>query len=328
MITAQQINWGIIGCGNVTEVKSGPAFNKVPHSRLVAVMRRDGEKARDYARRHGVPRWYDDADQLIADPEVNAVYIATPPSSHEDYTVRALRAGKQVYVEKPMAADAAAAMRMQEAARSGGQKLCVAHYRRWQPLFLKILFLLKEKAIGKVQLVNLQCLQPYQTPLIAKTAVNWRLDPSVSGGGLFHDLAPHQLDLMLYFFGTAVYAKGTSLNTAGLYQAPDTTAGTLLFENGILFNGIWHFAVPEKRDRCEIIGTEGTIRFSFFDHKPVEVITETGTTTYEFEKLEHVQQPMIERVVRYFRNECENPCPAEDGVQVMKWIDAFAGSPL
>ena len=76
------ILWGIIGCGNVTELKSGPAFNKVPDSKLIAVMRRDREKAEDYAERHKVPKWYDDADKLINDTEVNAIYIATPPSSH------------------------------------------------------------------------------------------------------------------------------------------------------------------------------------------------------------------------------------------------------
>src|ERR1044072_2959571 len=94
------IGWGIIGCGDVTEVKSGPAFNKVPHSALVAVMRRDSEKAKDYAKRHNVPKWYGDAGNLINDPDVNAIYVATPPSSHEEYTIAAVNAGNPVYVEK------------------------------------------------------------------------------------------------------------------------------------------------------------------------------------------------------------------------------------
>ena len=131
------IRWGIIGCGNVTEIKSGPAFNKVPGSKLVAVMRRDAEKARDYAHRHGVAKWYADADDLINDPEVNAVYIATPPSSHEAYAIRSLRAGKPVYLEKPMTTDAAAARRIESVARETGVKISIAHYRRAQPLFRK-----------------------------------------------------------------------------------------------------------------------------------------------------------------------------------------------
>ncbi|MEO7291992.1 MAG: Gfo/Idh/MocA family oxidoreductase, partial [Ginsengibacter sp.] len=128
-----KINWGIIGCGDVTEIKSGPAFNKVKSSSLVAVMRRDAEKAKDYAKRHGVPKWYADTNNLINDADVNAIYIATPPSSHEEYTLAALKAGKPVYVEKPMAVNAAAAKNMIKAAQEKNAKLTVAHYRREQP---------------------------------------------------------------------------------------------------------------------------------------------------------------------------------------------------
>jgi predicted dehydrogenase len=131
------INWGIIGCGDVTEVKSGPAFNKVPGSSLVAVMRRYAAKAKDYAQRHGVPKWYADAQQLINDPAVNAIYVATPPSSHLQYTLAAIAAGKPVYVEKPMSTDAAAALQMAAAANTHNIKLTVAHYCRQQPFFKK-----------------------------------------------------------------------------------------------------------------------------------------------------------------------------------------------
>ena len=121
------IRWGIIGCGNVTEVKSGPGFQKAQHSALVAVMRRDGALARDYAERHGVPRWYDDADALIADPDVDAVYVATPPDSHAEYALRVARAGKPVYVEKPMALNHAQCRVMIDACRAAHVPLFVAY---------------------------------------------------------------------------------------------------------------------------------------------------------------------------------------------------------
>src|SRR5450432_71971 len=134
----KKINWGILGCGDVTEVKSGPAFNKVKNSSLVAVMRRNEEKVKDYARRHNVPKWYTDAYSLINDPDVNAVYIATPPSSHEEYTLAAINAGKPVYVEKPMTLNFASAIKMMNAANEKQTKLVIAHYRRAQPYFKKI----------------------------------------------------------------------------------------------------------------------------------------------------------------------------------------------
>ncbi|MCH5718015.1 Gfo/Idh/MocA family protein [Niabella hibiscisoli] len=197
----QQINWGIIGCGDVTEVKSGPAFNKVPNSKLIAVMRRNAEKAADYAQRHGVPKWYSNADELISDPEINAVYIATPPNTHAAYTMAALLAGKPVYVEKPMAMNAAEAQQMFDYAVEKDVKLCVAHYRRMQPMFLKIKSLIDSAAIGEIRFVQLQLLQSPSANLIARSEENWRTNPALSGGGLFHDLAPHQIDLMLYLFG-------------------------------------------------------------------------------------------------------------------------------
>src|SRR6185369_11841124 len=148
-----KIKWGIIGCGDVTEVKSGPAFNKVKNSELFAVMRRDAEKAKDYAQRHNVPKWYSDANQLIHDPEINAIYIATPPSSHEEYTMMAFNAGKPVYVEKPMSVDAASASRMVKVAKEKNLKLVIAHYRNAQPLFNRIKQLLNEKVIGNIRFV-------------------------------------------------------------------------------------------------------------------------------------------------------------------------------
>jgi predicted dehydrogenase len=322
-MNSSTIQWGIIGCGDVTEVKSGPAFNKVPASRLVAVMRRNAAKAQNYAERHGVARWYSDATALINDPDVNAVYVATPPSSHEQYAIQAIRAGKPVYLEKPMALNARAAARIAGVARERKVKLSVAHYRRQQPLFLKIKSLLEEKAIGEARLVNQQLFQPYQSSMIAQTEENWRLDPSISGGGLFYDLAPHLLDLMLYFFGRPRQAVGLSFNASGLYGADDTTSGQVIFENNVIFNGAWCFTVPEKRDVCEVVGTEGKLRFSIFDHQPLVLERQGKETRFEFDKLPHVQQPMIQKVVEYFLDQSSNPCSAEEGVEVMKMMGAF-----
>jgi len=318
------IKWGIIGCGDVTELKSGPAFNKVPNSKLVAVMRRNADKAKDYAQRHSVEKWYNNAEQLINDPDVNAIYIATPPLQHEQYAIQALHAGKPVYLEKPMAIDAKAASRIAQAVKQTKVKLCVAHYRRQQPLFLTIKNLLDQKEIGDTRMINLQLFQPHQSKMIAHTEVNWRIDPSVSGGGLFYDLAPHQLDLMLYFFGRPKKSSGISFNASGFYNADDTTSGQILFDDSILFNGSWCFTLPERKDSCQIIGTKGKLYFSIFDNNPLIIERDGIQTSIEFERLQHVQQPMIQKVVEYFLDQSSNPCSADEGVEVMKLIDSIA----
>ena len=322
----KKIRWGIIGCGDVTELKSGPAFNKVKDSELVAVMRRNAEKAKDYAQRHHVPRWYSDANSLINDPDINAIYVATPPSSHEEYTIAALKAGKPVYVEKPMSVNAGSAANMAKAASTAKQKLTVAHYRRAQPLFQKIKQLILEKAIGDIRFARLSLHKPSLSASdlqIEKTA--WRVDPSFAGGGLFHDLAPHQLDLMYFFFGEPGKAVGIATNQGGFYLADDIVSGDILFKSGVQFSGVWCFNVSaeDEKDECEIIGEKGKIVFSFFEHKPLTVTCNGAAEIYRFDALQHVQQPMIEKTVEYFMDKAPNPCSGNEGAVVMQLIDRF-----
>ncbi len=323
-LLSTHLNWGIIGCGNVTELKSGPAFNKVPGSSLVAVMRRDAEKAKDYAQRHGVPKWYADASDLINDPDVNAVYVATPPKYHEPYAVAALLAGKPVYVEKPMATDTASCLRMQAVADETGIPLSVAHYRRALPMFLEVKKLLAENAIGKIRSVRLSMLQPDQSSIIAHTEANWRVDPAISGAGLFYDLAPHQLDLVLYFFGNPLRSIGMSANQAGLYTAEDIVTGMMQLPGDILFTGQWCFTVGEgmQEDRFEIIGSGGRISFPVFGHQ-LSVQKHETEELIKFVPPEHIQQPMIEKVTAYFLGKGANPCSASDAIGSMKAMEQF-----
>jgi predicted dehydrogenase len=322
---SNKINWGIIGCGNVTEVKSGPAFNKVADSSLVAVMRRNAAKAEDYAKRHGVPKWYDDAMQLINDPAVNAIYIATPPGSHEQYAVAAMEAGKPVYVEKPMSLNVASCMRMQEVSEKTGVKLCVAHYRRGLPMFNYIKKLLDEKKIGDVRTVRLSMLQPDKSAMITNTEDNWRVDPAIAGAGLFYDLAPHQLDIIQYFFGQATDPAGVSANQAGLYVAEDVVTGTMRLRGNILFSGQWCYTVASsvQEDIVEMYGSAGKISFPVFGYE-VKITTEEGEETLPFPPPAHIQQPMIEKITQYFLGNGDNPCSAADGISAMKIMEAFA----
>ncbi|HOZ70133.1 MAG TPA: Gfo/Idh/MocA family oxidoreductase [Chitinophagaceae bacterium] len=320
------INWGIIGCGDVTEVKSGPAFNKVPGSRLIAVMRRDTTKAADYAKRHQVDRWYADADALIQDPGVNAIYIATPPDAHEKYTLAAIKAGKPVYVEKPMALNYAAAKNMAAVAAAAGIKLTVAHYRRQWPLFLKLKSLLAQQVIGEIRFVRLQFTR--QAPAAAEltdTKNAWRVNPAISGGGLFHDLAPHQLDILYYLLGDAEKIAGMASNQGGHYAADDIVTGMIRFTNGVLFSGTWCFTAAEASDDCEIIGSTGTIHFSFFSKQEIRLTLDGQTTEFTFDPLAHVQQPMIAEVVNYFSGNASNPCSGEEGALIMSWMEQMTG---
>jgi predicted dehydrogenase len=319
----ETVNWGIIGCGDVCEIKSGPAFNKVPDSKLVAVMRRNAAKAKDYAQRHGVSKFYDDADKLVNDPEVNAIYIATPPSLHELFTERALKAGKPVYVEKPVTINAASCQRMIAMEKQYNNKVSVAHYRRGLPLFIKLKELITSGVIGNIKLIQLKTLQPLASKIITQTADNWRIDPDISGGGLFHDLSPHQLDILYWIFGAPNDISVKAVNQGKHYNAPDMTMVQISFANDIYFNGVWNFNVAEiaSADECEIIGDGGTIRFSFFRVSTIELFNGNGKQLLEFEYPANIQQPHINNVVKFFRGEGPNPCSLEEALVTMKIMD-------
>ena len=317
------VNWGIIGCGDVCEIKSGPAFNKVPLSKLVAVMRRNRDKAKDFAMRHGVPNFYTDANELIDNKEVNAIYIATPPSSHELYLEMALKAGKPVYVEKPVSINAASVARMIAMEEKYNGKVSVAHYRRSLPLFNKIKQLVQEDAIGKAKLILLRTLQPSSGKVILQTTDNWRINPEISGGGLFHDLSPHQLDILYWIFGAPQLVQVMAANQGKQYNAADLVIVQMAFVNDIYFDGVWDFNVAElaTEDSCKIIGDKGHISFSFFRNSVIELVTDEGNQVLEMDYPVTIQQPHIDQVVKYFRGENVNPCTLQEALVTMQVMD-------
>ena len=316
----QKVRWGIIGVGDVTE-KSGPGFQKAERSELVAVMRRSTDKAADYAERHGVPRWYDDADKLINDPEVDAVYIATPPDSHHDYTLKVAAAGKPVYVEKPMARSASECEGMIAACRDAGVPLFTAYYRRAMPRFVKIKEMLEADTLGEIRsvVVRLQL-----TESAADTGeLPWRVRPEISGGGYFVDMGSHTLDFLDWMLGPVKNVTGTATNQAGAYPAEDLVTGTFSFESGVHGVGLWCFSAWGKRDEVELIGAEGSLRFASFDGSPLHLVTANGEQTIHAPYPETVQQPLIQTVVDELTGRGECPSTGESALRTARVVDAL-----
>lgn len=289
------VRWGIIGCGNVTEVKSGPGFQQAQGSQLVAVMRREAALAKDYAQRHGVPKWYADAQALIHDPDVDAVYIATPPDSHAAYAIAVAGAGKPVYVEKPMARNTAECQEMIAACRAAGTPLFVAYYRRALPRFLKARELVNSGAIGELRFVEILLTQPLQT--YPPDQLPWRLRPEIAGGGFFVDLASHTLDLLDFVLGPVSRVRGFAHNQAGAYPAEDIVSAAFEFKNGVHAMGTWCFSSFETADHITFVGSSGKVTLSTFGNEPVQLETPTGTQVFDLPNPLHIQQPMIQQVV-------------------------------
>ena len=317
----KEIRWGFIGCGEATEKKSGPAFSLVPGSRVTAVMSRNRDKARSYAERHNIPHWYDDAMKLVNDPDVNAVYIATPPSSHATYAIMAMKAGKPVYIEKPLAASYVDCQRINHVSEETGVKCYVAYYRRYLPYFQKVKELIDNGAIGRVMNVQIRFAAPPRDLDYNKQDLPWRVQKDIAGGGYFYDLAPHQLDLLQTFFGPITRVHGFCDNRGGLYQTEDTVSATFMFHDHLPGSGSWCFAAHEsaKTDRIELIGTNGQICFSVFTYEPIALHTLTGREEIVVPNPEHVQLPLITSIVEELQGTGHCDCDSVSGTGV-NWV--------
>ena len=318
----KQINWGFIGCGEVTEKKSGPAFNEVEGSQVVAVMSRSENKARSYAERHHIRKWYTDAQELIDDPDVNAIYIATPPSSHATFAIMAMRAGKPVYIEKPLAASYNDCIRINRISEQTGVPCFVAYYRRYLPYFQKVKEIIENGTIGKV--INVQIrfsVPPRDLDYKNEKELPWRLQPDIAGGGYFYDLAPHQIDLLQNIFGVITRAHGYPANRAHLYKAEDTVSACFFFENGVTGSGSWCFVGNEsaKEDRIEIIGDKGSLSFSVFTYEPIVLITSEGKQSITVPNPSYVQLPMIKHVIEHLQGIGHCDCTSISATPV-NWV--------
>lgn len=321
------IKWGFIGCGEVTEKKSGPAFSLVEDSTVVAVMSRSADKARSYAQRHGIKRWYTDPQALLDDPEVNAVYIATPPSTHATFAIMAMKAGKPVYVEKPMAANYEDCCRINRISLTTGMPCFVAYYRRYLDYFQRVKQLVNSGAIGTVVNVQIRFAVPPRDLDYNSRNLPWRVQPDIAGGGYFYDLAPHQIDLLQEMFGPIIEAEGYIANRGGLYETEDSVSACFRFSNGVPGSGSWCFVAHEsaKEDSVQIIGDKGSISFSVFTYAPIKLYTPTGCEEIRVENPTYVQLPLIRNVVQHLQGNAICTCDCVSATSVNWVVDRILG---
>ena len=252
-----KIKWGIIGCGDVADHKIGPAFNRVKDSELVAVMRRNAGKAKDFARRHKVPKYYSDVDALLRDDEINAVYIATPHYLHAEHTVKAAEYGKHVLCEKPMAITIQECQKMINACETNKVKLMIAYYQRLQPAHQKIRELISQGAIGKIIMCKAQT-------GIWRYPADWFGKKELSGGGVLMEVGTHIIDLLRFLLGEIVEVSAyTDVLLFGC-SVEDTSSLIVRFEDGVHGSMSFSYAVPDLGSNIEICGTQGKISWSTF----------------------------------------------------------------
>lgn len=314
-----EIKWGFIGCGDVVENKSGAAFNIAEKSSVYAIMRRDIEKAKISAEKFNAKKWYDNVEDLLADDEVNAVYIATPPGLHLEHALKCCEFKKATYLEKPFARNYKEAMQITKAFEDAGVPLYVAHYRRALPKFIKIKELLENGAIGKICEVDFRLNRKFNYDEIHNS---WLYNVELSGGGKFYDIAPHSIDIMVYLFGNFIEVNGLATNNCKEYNVEDIVVMSFKTEKGILGTSNFNSIAMDKKDKMIVYGTKGQIEFSIHGNDPVIIQTAERQEKLEFNNPKLIQKNMIENVVNsLLTGEHLNTCYAKEAIETYRIMD-------
>lgn len=324
----EEVVWGLIGTGDVTEKKSGPALYKTNGSRLKGVFNRTKSKADSWVERHGHGVVYESAETLLADPEINAVYIATPPDSHYHYAMQAIDAGKIPLIEKPMALDYAECQKILDYGMEKGIPVYVNFYRRGLPKFQAIKKLLEEGAIGKPVMVSGREFRKPDRVDFHRDDLPWRLRPQ-AGGGKALDVQVHVLDYLAYFFGEITEVSGIAENLGGLYEVEDTVSASFRFESGVIGSVAWCYVADFNLDELVILGTEGRIVIpsaSLGDGYLVRNTDEEQQEPLQFEDPEHVALPYIQMVVDELRGLSKSPADAVSAAHCIKVFDSILGN--
>ncbi|MFP4053908.1 MAG: Gfo/Idh/MocA family protein [Phycisphaerae bacterium] len=279
------VHWGTIGCGDVCERKAGPALYGVEGSELVAVMRRTRAKAEDFARRHNVPRFYDSIDELLADPEIDSVYVATPNDTHLEPVLAAVEAGKHILVEKPMARNTAACQEMIDACAALGLVLAVAYYRRCYPTILRAKQLIDSGELGAVKTLTINDEFPLS----------------------------HRLDLFHFLCGDVVTVWAESEPLPPGHHAPE---GAMLHvkdadgAEGIMSIGWEEKLAPETVD---IVCENGQVHVTDLKKGTLTVVRDGTSADEDLGPLPATHWGLVENFVRHVNGEAPLACDGVEG---------------
>ncbi|MBB6480644.1 Gfo/Idh/MocA family protein [Spirochaeta isovalerica] len=321
MLNKSEVNWGMIGCGQVTEVKSGPGLYKSENSNLVGVYNVDYDLTLDYIKRHGVEKAYKTVEELLTDPEVDIIYVATPPKFHYQYALDILNAGKIPYIEKPVALNYKQALEIKMLSEKLNIPVYVAFYRRGVEKFLKMKELLDQKILGDIRYLYVTQIMPVEESELDPAHLPWRVIPSISGGGKFLDMAVHVLDVLIMFFGEIEDMQGIVTNQGGYYEADDTVIATFKFRNGIVGSGTWCYVADKNINEVQIVGEKGRITYDGLSAKRFTLELDGKSETFEFPEPEHASMPYQQAVVNELIGKAKSEANFEQAINTVKITD-------
>ena len=318
-----KLGWGMVSTGRASDVLLGPAVNAESNSRITAVYSRDRERADAYAAKHRADHAYTSYAEMLKDPGVDVVYIASPNSLHAEQAIEAADAGKHIYCEKPLAMNPADARRVTAAARKAGVRLGVDFQTRHYAANQETIKLLRDGAIGDILVMQIESCAS-GNPL-----KGWRTDPELAGMGSVNNIAVHPVDLARYFTGSEV-KEVVAMTNAGRSKDLETIALIILrFENGALAYINGSQATPNPRADMEIYGSAGRIsgRNTTRPGMEGELLVLSGS---EEKSIRFDTKDGFQRAVAAFNRSVidkTEPDPSgEDGLKSVELVEAIAKS--
>ena len=267
---------------------------------------------------------YEDADALINSPDIDAIYIATPPDSHLEYAIKVAHAGKICCVEKPMAINYNESHKMFSVFKETNTPLFIAYYRRSLPRFKQIKTWIDNNEIGSIRHIKWDFAKPVNAIDMSKS-YNWRTDEQIALGGYFDDLASHGLDLFHYLLGPVESANGYSNNQQKLYSAKDTISAAWIHKNGVTGSAFWNFGSWKRIDDVEIIGSKGSIKFSVFNEAQIQLIHPKETISLSIEHPENIQFHHVQAMKKHIDGIEEHPSTGKTALHTAWIMDKILG---
>lgn len=322
-MTQKILRWGIIGAGDIVRKRIVPAIQETLNSERIAIARGRAELAEAFAREFGIPRWYSKYEELLADTEIDAVYIASPVFLHAEHTIAAARAGKHVLCEKPMAMDVAECEKMIEECRTNGVKLGIAYYRRFYPVIERIRQAIHNGEIGKPVFAQINTFEAFDPG--PDHPRRWFVENDKSGGGPMMDFGCHRLEILLDLFGKATRTESLNASVRFDREVEDTSAVLLQFETGTCASLVVTHAVQESQDTLDIFGSAGSIHIASLNSGEVKILSGGETKNESHPPSPNFHSPLIQEFADSVLSDRELRITGETGRDVAAIEDSIYG---
>ena len=319
-----KLSWGLIGCGDIARKRVAPALRDLANCELIAVSRAQADLAESFAQEFGARRWYADWRELLADDEIQAVYLATPVYLHAEQTIAAAEAGKHVLCEKPMALSVAECDRMIAAFQLNGVQLGIAYYRHSYQVLHRAKTLLADGIIGRPVIAQINAFERFNPE--PEHSRHWFVKKEFAGGGPMMDFGCHRIEVLLNLLGPIANVQSSVGQVLFQREVEDTAVALFEFANGARATLTVTHAALESQDTLSLFGSAGSLHLSSLNKGSLIVRTAAGERIEEIPPHTNLHQPFIDDFTEAVLTGCTPLVTGATGREVQRIIELIYGN--